>query len=106
MQIVDVKTYLVDVPPPHWGGRRWIFVKLITDDGIEGVGECTYHTQLNHVVVELIKDWGERSQVVSLRRRRSHLWGRHTTPRSRHTCTGGLLAVRRIFSWMSVVRTS
>ena len=60
MKIVDVKTYLVDVPPPHWGGRRWIFVKLITDEGIEGVGECTYHTQLNHVVVELIKDWGER----------------------------------------------
>ena len=60
MKIVDVKTYLVDVPPPHWGGRRWIFVKLVTDEGIEGVGECTYHTQLNHVVIELIKDWGER----------------------------------------------
>ena len=60
MKIVEVQTYLVDVPPPHWGGRRWIFVKLITDEGIEGAGECTYHTQLNHVVVALIKDWGER----------------------------------------------
>ncbi|RKU36693.1 isomerase, partial [Candidatus Poribacteria bacterium] len=51
MKIAEVQTYLVDVPPPHWGGRRWIFVKLITDEGIEGAGECTYHTQLNHVVV-------------------------------------------------------
>ena len=30
MKIVDVKTYLVDVPPPHWGGRRWIFGTLRT----------------------------------------------------------------------------
>ena len=44
MKIVAVKTYMVAVPPPHWGGRHWIFVKLVTDDGIEGVGECTYHT--------------------------------------------------------------
>lgn len=60
MKIVEVKTYMIDVPPPHWGGRHWIFVKLVTDEGIEGVGECTYHTRLNHVVIELIKDWGER----------------------------------------------
>ncbi len=60
MKIVDVKTYMIDVPPPHWGGRHWIFVKLVTDEGIEGIGECTYHTRLNHVVIELIKDWGER----------------------------------------------
>ena len=56
MKIVDVKTYIVDVPPPHWGGSRWIFLKLTTNDGIEGVGECTYHTRQNHVYVELIKD--------------------------------------------------
>ena len=60
MKIVEVRTYMIDVPPPHWGGRHWIFVKLVTDEGIEGVGECTYHTRLNHVVIELIKDWGER----------------------------------------------
>jgi L-alanine-DL-glutamate epimerase-like enolase superfamily enzyme len=56
MKIVEVKTYMVDVPPPHWGGRYWIFVKLVTDDSIEGVGECTYHIRLNHVVTKILKE--------------------------------------------------
>ena len=36
---------MIDVPPPHWGGRHWIFVKLVTDEGIEGVGFPRRHTQ-------------------------------------------------------------
>ncbi|MEK7399353.1 MAG: mandelate racemase/muconate lactonizing enzyme family protein [Candidatus Poribacteria bacterium] len=60
MKIINVKTYIVDVPPPHRGGSRWIFLKLITDEGLEGVGECTYHGRLNNVYVELIKDLGKR----------------------------------------------
>ena len=60
MKIADVKTYIVDVPPPRKGGGRWIFLKLTTDDGIEGVGECTYHGRLTPVYVDLIKDLGER----------------------------------------------
>jgi galactonate dehydratase len=60
MKIINVKTYMVDVPPPHHGGSRWIFLKLITDEGIEGIGECTYHGRLNNVYLELIKDLGER----------------------------------------------
>lgn len=59
MKIINVKTYTVDVPPPHHGGSKWIFLKLITDEGLEGVGECTYHGRLNNVYVELIKDLGE-----------------------------------------------
>ena len=39
MRITDVKTYVVEVPPPARGGRNWIFVKLTTDNGISGVGE-------------------------------------------------------------------
>ena len=65
MKIVDVKTYIVENPPPHWGGPVWIFLKLITDEGIEGAGECTYHNRLNHVAVELIRDLGERYVVGS-----------------------------------------
>ena len=45
MKIVEVKTYMIDVPPPHWDGRHWIFVKLVTDEGIEGVGFPRRHTQ-------------------------------------------------------------
>ena len=39
MKIVDVETFLVENIPPYQGGRRWLFVKLITDEGIEGIGE-------------------------------------------------------------------
>ena len=39
MKIVDVQTFLVGNVPPYHGGRCWMFVKLVTDDGIEGFGE-------------------------------------------------------------------
>ena len=59
MKIVEVKPYRVANPPPSPGGREWIFVKLITDEGIEGAGECTYHQKLTYVAAELLKDLGE-----------------------------------------------
>ena len=40
MKIVDLKTFVVGNPPPTRGGRYFLFLKLITDDGIEGLGEC------------------------------------------------------------------
>ena len=40
MKIVDVKTYAVANPPPHYGGRYWVFLKLTTDTGLEGYGEA------------------------------------------------------------------
>ncbi len=39
MKIADLRTFVVGNPPPRLGGRYFIFLKLITDDGIEGVGE-------------------------------------------------------------------
>jgi len=39
MKIVDLKTFVVGNPPPTRGGRYFLFVKLVTDDGLEGVGE-------------------------------------------------------------------
>jgi 2-dehydro-3-deoxyphosphogalactonate aldolase len=66
MKIVDVKTYIVENPPPRWGGSTWIFLKLVTDEGIEGAGESTYHDRLSpSVAVELIKDLGERYVIGS-----------------------------------------
>ena len=41
MKIVDCKTFVVGNPPPAFGGRYFIFVKLTTDDGISGIGEVT-----------------------------------------------------------------
>ena len=39
MKLTDVKTYVVKTDPPNWGGNLWFFVKLETDEGIEGWGE-------------------------------------------------------------------
>jgi len=44
MKITEIRTYLVDGarPGPHaLAGRNWLFVKILTDEGIYGVGECS-----------------------------------------------------------------
>ena len=38
MKIADCKTYVVANPPPHHGGAYFVFLKLTTDDNIEGFG--------------------------------------------------------------------
>jgi L-alanine-DL-glutamate epimerase-like enolase superfamily enzyme len=39
MKLRDLEIFVVAPPPPGWGGRYWIFVKLVTDTGIAGYGE-------------------------------------------------------------------
>ena len=60
MRIDAVDTFLVDNPPPHAGGPRWLFVKIRTDQGISGVGEATYHTRMDHTVLPLIESIAEQ----------------------------------------------
>ena len=56
MRIVDLKTYVVGNPPPHFGGRYFVFVKLVTDAGIEGVGEVYGVPFGPHTVARMIED--------------------------------------------------
>ena len=60
MKIKDLKTFVVGNPPPYFGGRYFIFVKLITDDGIEGVGEVYCATFAPHVIMKMIEDVFDR----------------------------------------------
>jgi galactonate dehydratase len=60
MKTVDVKTFVVGNPPPHFGGRYFIFLKLITDGGVEGVGEVYSVPFHPHVVARMIGDVCER----------------------------------------------
>jgi 2-dehydro-3-deoxyphosphogalactonate aldolase len=60
MKIVDVKTYAVENPPPHYGGLYWVFLKLTTDNGIEGFGEAYSVPFHPHIVVRMIEDVFER----------------------------------------------
>lgn len=39
MQLEQIQTF-VTVPPTGIGGAFWLLLKITTDDGIEGVGEC------------------------------------------------------------------
>ena len=60
MKIAGLKTFVVGNPPPSFGGQYFIFVKLVTDDGIEGVGEV-YGTAFGpKVMVAAIEDVYQR----------------------------------------------
>ncbi len=56
MKITDLKTYVVGNPPPHFGGRYFIFLKLATDSGIEGIGEVYSVPFHPHTVARMIED--------------------------------------------------
>ncbi len=49
--------------PPHFGGRYWLFVKLITDQGVVGWGEAYYLPMRPSATQHLIEDICAR-QVV------------------------------------------
>ncbi|WP_227267483.1 mandelate racemase/muconate lactonizing enzyme family protein [Roseobacter weihaiensis] len=40
MKLKDLDVIVTAPPAPGWGGRYWILVKLSTEDGITGWGEC------------------------------------------------------------------
>ncbi len=40
MLLKECKIYVVATPKPYFGGKNWFFIKLVTDDGIEGWGEA------------------------------------------------------------------
>ncbi len=56
MVVKDLQTFIVGNPPPHKGGRYFIFVKLTTDDGITGIGEVYNATFAPSVVRHMIDD--------------------------------------------------
>lgn len=74
MNIADLKTFVVGNPPPHFGGRYFIFLKLITDDGIEGVGEVYNATFGPQVVTQMIEDVFQRHVAGADPFKIEHLW--------------------------------
>ncbi|MDM8529414.1 mandelate racemase/muconate lactonizing enzyme family protein [Anaerolineales bacterium HSG24] len=63
MKITDVKTYVVENPPPHFGGPFFVFLKLTTDNGVEGFGEVYSVPFHPHVVAQMVEDVCERSVI-------------------------------------------
>jgi 2-dehydro-3-deoxyphosphogalactonate aldolase len=60
MRVTDLRTFIVGNPPPYNGGRYFIFLKLITDDGVEGVGEVYAASFAPRVIEAMIRDVFER----------------------------------------------
>src|SRR5271168_3807055 len=56
MKLDSVKVFLVGNPPPGFGGRYYVFLKLKTACGIEGVGEVYAATFGPKVIASMIED--------------------------------------------------
>jgi len=63
MKIVEVETFVVGNPPPGFGGRYFLFVKLTTDDGVTGLGEVYAATFRPQVMVAAIEDLADQCLV-------------------------------------------
>lgn len=60
MKLTDLDVIVTAPPAPGWGGRYWILVKLTTDDGLIGWGEC-YAASVGPKAMEaVIRDVFER----------------------------------------------
>ncbi len=60
MKISGFKTFVVGNPPPHFGGRYFIFVRLESDCGLVGYGEIYGATFSAHTMARMAEDTAER----------------------------------------------
>ncbi|MGI9624167.1 MAG: mandelate racemase/muconate lactonizing enzyme family protein [Acidimicrobiales bacterium] len=56
MKISEIETFVVGNPPPGFGGRYFLFVKLTTNDGVTGLGEVYAATFRPDVMVAAVED--------------------------------------------------
>ena len=81
MKLADLDVIVTAPPAPGWGGRYWILVKVTTDTGITGWGEC-YATSIGpdamaHVIRDVFERHmeGESPENVELMFRRAYSSG-------------------------------
>jgi len=55
MKLQSVQTF-VTVPPTGIGGAFWVFVKITTDDSVEGVGECYGIPYSGDIACRMVED--------------------------------------------------
>jgi L-alanine-DL-glutamate epimerase-like enolase superfamily enzyme len=60
VKITEVETFVVGNPPPSFGGAYFVFVKLVTDDGLVGYGEAYGATFRPSVVAAGIEDLADQ----------------------------------------------
>ncbi len=60
MKLLDLDIIITAPPAPGWGGRYWILLKLTTDTGIIGWGECYAASVGPEAMKHVIRDVFER----------------------------------------------
>lgn len=97
MKIADVETFVVGNPPPSFGGRYFVFVKLTTDDGVVGYGEAYAATFRPHVMAAGIEDLADHCLVgkdpFHIERFWRRAYGRGFTQRPDTTLQGAMSAL-------------
>ncbi len=76
MRIVDCTTFVIANPPPHFGGRYFMVVKLTTDTGVVGYGEIYVATFGPHTVAAMVADLADRWVIDADPNRIELLWRR------------------------------
>lgn len=81
MRLEGLEIFTIAPPAPGWGGRYWIVVKLSTDTGITGYGECYAASVAPRAMGAVIEDVfarhmrGESPENVELMFRRAYSAG-------------------------------
>ena len=81
MKLQDLDVIVTAPPAPGWGGRYWILVKLTTDSGITGWGECYAASIGPKAMTAVIEDVfarhmaGENPENIELMFRRAYSSG-------------------------------
>ena len=81
MKLQDLDIIVTSPPAPGWGGRYWILVKVTTDTGITGWGECYASSvgpdAMKHVIHDVFERHmaGENPENIELIFRRTYSAG-------------------------------
>lgn len=81
MKLQDLDVIVTAPPAPGWGGRYWILVKVTTDTGITGWGECygssVGPSAMTHVIRDVFERHmqGENPENIELMFRRAYSSG-------------------------------
>jgi len=81
MKLQNLEVIVTAPPAPGWGGRYWIFVKLTTDTGVTGIGECYASslgpTTMTHVIHDVFERHmqGQNPEDIELMFRRAYSSG-------------------------------
>ncbi|MBM1310447.1 mandelate racemase/muconate lactonizing enzyme family protein [Sulfitobacter mediterraneus] len=81
MKLQDLEVIVTSPPAPGWGGRYWILVKVTTDTGVTGWGECYASSIGPKAMVAVIEDvferhmQGENPENIELMFRRAYSSG-------------------------------